>query len=91
MPFGYSNNFVTAVRERARSSPNDPVVRLCYLCIENDMMLSDAAVKIGVSKQTIYNWFNGAYRPKPQTERKIVKLNERLHERLEKRKKKQKA
>lgn len=78
MPFGYSNQFVTEVQKKYKAKPTDPVNALCYLCVQQNVMLSSAAEKLGVSKQTVYNWFRGVYQPMPSTVKKIEKLNQQL-------------
>lgn len=78
MPFGYSNRFVTEVNARYAQAPHDAVVELCYLCVQNDIMLSEAAERLDVSKQTIYNWFAGEYKPKPDALKRIETLNKKL-------------
>lgn len=84
MPFGYSNRFVNTVQERYRATPDDPVVQMCYLCIQNDIMMSDAAERLDVSKQTIYNWLSGEYRPKADAVKRIEALNRKLKKNSEK-------
>jgi transcriptional regulator with XRE-family HTH domain len=38
-------------------------VRLGRLCMSIDMPVSEAASRLGVSRQTVYNWFSGTTTP----------------------------
>lgn len=38
-------------------------VRLGRLCMTIDMPVSEVASRLGVSRQTVYNWFSGATTP----------------------------
>lgn len=53
-------------------------VALGRAAIKKGISVVDIALHLGVSRQTIYNWFVGAYDPKPDQERSINKLLSRL-------------
>lgn len=38
-------------------------VRLGKYCIDNDIPVADIAETFGVSRQTVYSWFIGKYKP----------------------------
>ena len=38
-------------------------VRLGRVCIDNDVSVTEMASQLGVSRQTIYNWFVGFHEP----------------------------
>jgi len=40
-------------------------VRLGQLCIEHDVPVTVVAQQIGVTRQTVYNWFAGTFSPQP--------------------------
>ena len=60
MSYGYSARIVKLndVADGTRLG-----VALGRVCIALDIPVSNIAEAIGVSKQTIYNWFIGAYEP----------------------------
>lgn len=80
MPYGFSYSFVQEVYERAQTTPKgqDVVLDLCLECIKQNIMLSDAAEQIGVSKQTIYNWMKGAYKPRDDATASIKQYLQRI-------------
>ena len=41
-------------------------VKLGKKCIKLGVPVAIIAVRLGVSRQTVYNWFIGAYDPKPE-------------------------
>ena len=49
-------------------------VRLGRHCIDQNISVSELMVLLGVSKQTIYNWFMGVHTPGPQQATKIKEL-----------------
>ena len=61
MSYGYSNRLIELNREA-----DDRLlgVRLGRVCIENDVPVSEVSYKLGVSRQTVYNWFCGANAPR---------------------------
>ena len=62
MSYGYSQRIV----EANRSAPEDLLgVALGRVCITKDVPVTRVAETIGVSRETIYNWFSGIYEPHP--------------------------
>lgn len=49
-------------------------VRLGRHCIDQNISVSELVGLLGVSKQTIYNWFMGVHTPGPQQATKIKEL-----------------
>ena len=49
-------------------------VRLGRHCIDQNISVSELMGLLGVSKQTIYNWFMGVHTPGPQQATKIKEL-----------------
>jgi predicted transcriptional regulator len=49
-------------------------VRLGRHCIDQNISVSELMGLLGVSKQTIYNWFMGIHTPGPQQATKIKEL-----------------
>ena len=49
-------------------------VRLGRHCIDQNISVSELMGLLGVSKQTIYNWFMGVHTPGPQQAIKIKEL-----------------
>jgi DNA-binding XRE family transcriptional regulator len=78
MPFGYSHNFALQIEAKYKSDKNNPVFQMGHLAVEKEVMLSEIASELGVSKQAIYKWFEGAYAPKEDVMKKIIKLNKKL-------------
>jgi DNA-binding transcriptional regulator YiaG len=61
MSIGYSLN-VILLNEKAEQSLLG--VKLGKKCIKRKIPVSTVATALGVSRQTVYNWFIGAYEPK---------------------------
>ena len=62
MSQGYSLRF----RDLNRRAPNRLLgVKLGRLCIKHDVPASAVADQMGVSRQTVYNWFRGTSSPGP--------------------------
>ena len=49
-------------------------VKLGKKCIKLGIPVAEVAVRVGVSRQTVYNWFIGAYDPKPELATVITQL-----------------
>jgi transcriptional regulator with XRE-family HTH domain len=60
MSYGYSTRILSA-NKKADSSLLG--VALGRLCIEQDIPVVEVAKAMGVSRQTIYNWFSGVHSP----------------------------
>ena len=40
--------------------------------MKNNVPVSQVATKLGVSRQTVYNWFCGTHNPKPTVGRQVL-------------------
>lgn len=60
MSYGYSQRIVAA---NSQADSTLLGVTLGKLCIEQDIPVVDIAETMGVSRQTIYNWFCGIHEP----------------------------
>ena len=68
MGYGYS---VRLFKDNAAANPALLGVQLGRMCIERDISVQAVAAALGVSRQTIYNWFRGDYSPHPKTDQAI--------------------
>lgn len=78
MSYGYSARLIAL-----NKSHNDTQlgVKLGRVCIALDIPVSRVASQLGVSKQTVYNWFMGMYEPHPKYQQLVEKLIETLNKR----------
>ncbi len=60
MSYGYSLRLAELNRSADQQSLG---VRLGRVCISENIPVSNVAKRLGVSRQTIYNWFSGASVP----------------------------
>lgn len=61
-----SQGYSLRLRDLNRRAPSKLLgVQLGRLCIKHDVPASVVAERMGVSRQTIYNWFRGASNPSP--------------------------
>jgi transcriptional regulator with XRE-family HTH domain len=60
MSYGYSQRIVAANKTADSTLLG---VTLGKLCIEQDIPVVDIAEAMGVSRQTVYNWFCGLHAP----------------------------
>jgi len=74
MSFGYSYRFVLDINARFKKQPDNLALELAALCIKYDIPMAATATKLSVSRQAMYKWFEGEYRPNPTTQEKITKL-----------------
>jgi hypothetical protein len=71
MSIGYSLN-VILLNEKAEQGLLG--VKLGKKCIKRKIPVSRVATSLGVSRQTVYNWFIGAYEPKGDSVEAIKQL-----------------
>jgi DNA-binding transcriptional regulator YiaG len=62
MSYGYSAKLVALNRQADKENLG---VRLGRACIKEDLSVSMVASALGVSRQTLYNWFMGKSSPQP--------------------------
>jgi len=60
MSHGYSQSLVEANKKADTKSPG---VALGRVCIAHNISVSEVADYLGVSRMTIYNWFEGTHVP----------------------------
>jgi len=65
MSYGYSNRLIELNKEADHRLLG---VQLGRVCIARDVPVSDVAVHLGVSRQTVYNWFCGANAPRDKSQ-----------------------
>jgi len=75
MSYGYSAR-VIALNKKADGA--NLGVTLGRLCIALDIPVVNVSEQIGVSKQTIYNWFMGLYAPKKELVKGVNALIKKL-------------
>lgn len=73
-PRGYSYAIVKRVRA---ADPMHIGVKLGRVCVENDIPVSTVAKELGVSRLTVYAWFEGKFYPKPEMLPKVQALLDR--------------
>lgn len=78
MSYGYSARVILA---NSRHDTSSLGVKLGRVCIALDVPVSDVASQLGVSKQTVYNWFMGLYEPHPSYKELVEQLIQTLNKR----------
>jgi len=73
-PRGYAYALVKRVRD---ADPMHIGVKLGRVCIENDIPVAEVAKTLGVSRLTVYAWFEGKFYPKPEMLTKVQELLDR--------------
>jgi predicted transcriptional regulator len=68
MSYGYSTRLVKANQTADKRLLG---VRLGKMCIREEISVSSIAEELGVSRQTIYNWFSGTSSPTGDTAEKV--------------------
>jgi len=71
MGYGYSIRLIQLNKAADRKLLG---VRLGKLCIQHDVPVSSVATKLGVSRQTVYNWFIGTTSPRPTLVQRVEKF-----------------
>ncbi len=69
MAHGYSQYTVTANKSADMRLLG---VKLGRACIAKNVSVTQVAEEFGVSRQTIYNWFEGKHQPRPELCRAIM-------------------
>ena len=68
MSYGYSARLIKANQDADKSLLG---VRLGKMCIREEVPVAAIAQDLGVSRQTIYNWFSGTSSPMGATAKKV--------------------
>jgi len=71
MPYGYSVRLITLNKE---ANPKLLGVKLGRACVKNNVPVSQVSSKLGVSRQTVYNWFMGRSHPQNSIVKSVEKL-----------------
>ena len=71
MSYGYTVKLVTLNKSADKESLG---VKLGRECIKYNVPVSHVADRLGVSRQTVYNWFTGESLPNEQTRKDIEKF-----------------
>jgi transposase len=67
MSYGYSNAMATLIKERHNEDPSNVLYAVAAICVERNIVPSEVAARLNVSKQTIYDYLQQKYSPKPDT------------------------
>jgi len=78
MSYGYSNTMAQRIKERHEEDPDDPFFAMLDLCVARNVMLSEVAEKLGVSKQAVYDWIQQKYAVNPDVLDNIKALTKEL-------------
>lgn len=70
---GYSYALVKAINA---ADPKLLGVRLGRVCVAKDVSVSTVAARCSVSRQTVYWWFTGVFKPKPKMAELITQILE---------------
>jgi len=66
MSYGYSSRLI---EQNKKADDTLLGVQLGRVCIQRDVPVSDVASHLGVTRQTIYNWFCGVNSPRAESEK----------------------
>lgn len=71
MSYGYSAKLIqlNSVADESRLG-----VALGRVCIAQDISVAHVASVVGVSRQTVYNWFCGTYEPSAHCKNTVIDL-----------------
>lgn len=69
---GYSYTLVRAIQGADDKMPG---VQLGQTCIKLGIPAAQVALSLGVSRQTVYSWFTGRFKPKADQLEKILDLH----------------
>lgn len=75
MSYGYSAKLVALNQQADRSNLG---VRLGRACIKRDIPVIMVSTTLGVSRQTLYNWFIGKSSPQPMMVDLVARYLERI-------------
>ena len=62
MSYGYTTRLNSLNKQADKSSLG---VKLGRVCIKKEIPVAEVAFQLGVSRQTVYNWFQGTDYPHP--------------------------
>jgi len=67
---GYSTLFIRKVGE---ADQGDLVIQFANACIDRELPIAEIALRMEVTRATIYNWFTGKSSPRAHQQEKIRK------------------
>ena len=70
---GYSYALVTAINA---ADPKLLGVRLGRVCVKQNISVTQVAKDLGVSRQTVYWWFTGVFKPQLRFADKVLQMIE---------------
>lgn len=76
MSYGYSAKLIALNRQADKSLLG---VRLGRACIREDIPVTTVSAALGVSRQTLYNWFMGKSSPQPMMVDLVTRYLARLN------------
>ncbi len=68
---GYSYTIVKAIQAADQALPG---VRLAQVCVSRNISVASVAEMLGVSRQTVYSWFTGRFKPRLHEANRIEDL-----------------
>jgi DNA-binding transcriptional regulator YiaG len=68
---GYSYAIVKTIKA---ADPLLPGVQLAKVCVASNVSVASVAAALGVSRQTVYSWFTGRFKPKSSEVSRIEDL-----------------
>lgn len=68
---GYSYAIVKTIQAADATLPG---VRLARVCVASNVSVASVAAALGVSRQTVYSWFTGRFKPKSSEVNRIEDL-----------------
>ncbi len=68
---GYSYTIVKAIQAADQALIG---VRLAQVCVSRNLSAASVAADLGVSRQTVYSWFTGRFKPRQPEAARIEKL-----------------
>ncbi len=71
MSYGYTARLVKLNKQADKRLLG---VRLGRVCIKHNIPVADVASQLGVSRQTVYNWFMGSNTPRASVEQSVRAL-----------------
>jgi len=67
---GYSPEIVALAKAM---NPHTPVYKFAMYCIDNNIPVSNIARVFGVTRATVYNWFDGTFYPRGRHLQRMLK------------------
>lgn len=75
MSYGYSSRLIELNKEADNRLLG---VQLGRVCIEKDVSVAEVSEELGVTRQTVYNWFCGANAPRSSQEKTIKEFLQKI-------------